>query len=183
MGPSSPVRLQGFVWGSSTRSLTAESPEESQSTAFDTILLADLVFNHSQHEALLNSCEQLLTTHDPAEQSTPPTVLCFYAHHRPTAELIKKDESFLDKAKQRGWIVDGLVENPDAGVRQHSILSSMSPPRAHCFCNSWHFPRIRATSQLELLSRDGLFEEQHCRRTDPSSTQRSIFAQISTSRP
>jgi nicotinamide N-methyltransferase len=76
--------------------------------AFDLVLLSDLVFNHSQHQALLNSCKDALGPEGVA--------LCFYAHHRPTPQLIHKDEGFVQLAIEQGWRCTKVVEDPSAGV-------------------------------------------------------------------
>jgi len=71
---------------------------------FDLILMSDLIFNHSQHDALLNTCEQALSfersNQDTVLPSTP-AVLVFYSHHRPN--LAHRDLNFFTKARERGW--------------------------------------------------------------------------------
>lgn len=55
------------------------------------IILSDLVFNHSQHHALLKTCRDLLT---------PATgrVYVFYTHHRP--HLAHRDLEFFKIAER-----------------------------------------------------------------------------------
>lgn len=129
--------FQGFTWGSSPSPLLeaiGSTPE--QQRKFDLVLLSDLVFNHSQHGALLDSCEALLadadrqaTTEPPRPSAvslpdcdlsppafTTPAVLCFFSHHRPTEELIKADMGILTMAKARGWRVTRVWKDEGAGV-------------------------------------------------------------------
>lgn len=109
---------QGFVWGTAVQPLLEPLTDSTRPKAFDVLLLADLVFNHSQHDALLRTCEEVIAQQgsDSAGQASEPVALCFYAHHRPTAELIRRDESFLRNAEARGWDVKLVVENQNAGV-------------------------------------------------------------------
>ncbi|TFY83927.1 hypothetical protein EWM64_g112 [Hericium alpestre] len=73
--------------------------------------MSDLVFNHSQHDALLNTCDLALASPDNAmhESDTrpPPTLLVFYTHHRP--HLAERDLDFFRKARERGWICEEIV--------------------------------------------------------------------------
>ena len=79
---------KGYVWGTSTTELRkAIEPK----TTYDVIILSDLVFNHSQHHAMLKTCHELLT---------PKTgrVYVFYTHHRP--HLAHKDVEFFTIAQR-----------------------------------------------------------------------------------
>ncbi|ORZ16261.1 putative methyltransferase-domain-containing protein [Absidia repens] len=87
--PAGVVTVQGFIWGTNTTKLKAELPEGR--TTYDVIILSDLVFNHSQHHALLKTCRELLT---------PKTgrVYVFYTHHRP--HLAHRDLEFFKIAER-----------------------------------------------------------------------------------
>lgn len=139
---ASPSRAQGFTWGSSPsplfsaiRSSEAEGAEEERK--FDLILLSDLVFNHSQHSALLDSCLSLLAPSSPSSSSpappapttlptadltspehpiATPAVLCFFSHHRPTEALIEADLGILSLAESKGWTVRRVWRDEEAGV-------------------------------------------------------------------
>lgn len=115
---------------------------------FDLILLSDLVFNHSQHAALLDSCLLALSPplaspavpslasldldedaevpqipqvdHSVASFSTP-AVLCFYSHHRPTDELIAADLGIITMAKAKGWTAKRVWKDQGAGVSPASL--------------------------------------------------------------
>ncbi|KAF5346560.1 hypothetical protein D9758_013459 [Tetrapyrgos nigripes] len=89
------VEVMGYIWGSDVKPLRDQVTE-----GFDIIILSDLIFNHSQHDALLKTCE--LAGKDGVE------VLVFYTHHRP--HLAHRDMGFFEKAKQRGWGCEMVVE-------------------------------------------------------------------------
>lgn len=94
--------------------------------------MSDLVFNHSQHDALLSTCENCLApTHSssakppgsrvsdadlailPEQPLSTPLALCFFSHHRP--HLVADDLAFLHTARQRGWTVWKVWEDREAG--------------------------------------------------------------------
>ncbi|KAL0092515.1 putative methyltransferase-domain-containing protein [Phycomyces blakesleeanus] len=83
------VVVEGYIWGTSTTKLKSHLPSEQ--TTYDVIILSDLVFNHSQHHALLRTCKELLT---------PKTgrVYVFYTHHRP--HLAHRDLQFFEIAQK-----------------------------------------------------------------------------------
>ncbi|KAF8581945.1 nicotinamide N-methyltransferase [Ramaria rubella] len=102
------VHVQGHIWGRSVNELLSVngSPQEK----FDLILMSDLIFNHSQHDALLQTTESSLAeidTSDPSPPSKTPCVLVFFTHHRP--HLAERDLLFFVKAKDRGWICEKIV--------------------------------------------------------------------------
>jgi nicotinamide N-methyltransferase len=109
--------------------------EDSASSKFDLILLSDLVFNHSQHLALLKTCLSCISPPPPASnlqtsqslalpdvdltsQSTKsiqaPAVLCFFSHHRP--KFVEADLGILSLADENGWNVEKVWEDKNAGV-------------------------------------------------------------------
>ncbi|KAN0078322.1 putative methyltransferase domain containing protein [Tylopilus felleus] len=102
------VITQGYVWGKPVDTLITALPQDNETwRKFDLIILSDLIFNHSQHDALLSSCELCLTPrsdgcdHTTSPLKPPPCVLVFYTHHRP--HLADRDLEFFTLARQRGW--------------------------------------------------------------------------------
>ncbi|KAG2018773.1 hypothetical protein CC2G_008164 [Coprinopsis cinerea AmutBmut pab1-1] len=90
------VSSKGYIWGQPTSGLLdCEQPK------FDLVILSDLIFNHSQHDALLSTCESVI-------RSDASQVLVFYSHHRP--HLAHRDMLFFEKAKERQWEVEKVVE-------------------------------------------------------------------------
>lgn len=91
------VIVQGYVWGTPVEPLLETvSPEK-----FGLIILSDLVFNHSQHDALLRTCELTLDDRDTGSETEKAAVLVFYTHHRP--HLASRDMEFFEKATVSGW--------------------------------------------------------------------------------
>ncbi|KAI8062492.1 putative methyltransferase-domain-containing protein [Gongronella butleri] len=79
--------VKGYIWGTPVEPLRLLLPPGR--TTYDVIILSDLVFNHSQHHAMLKTCRELLT---------PKTgrVYVFYTHHRP--HLADRDLDFFTVA-------------------------------------------------------------------------------------
>ncbi|GAB1526176.1 Protein N-terminal and lysine N-methyltransferase efm7 [Rhizoctonia solani] len=137
------VKAQGYVWGTNPEKLfqcldRTNSAGDSlvdartvEKNAFDVIILSDLIFNHSQHSALLDTCESALRparrleevaqdemksadpkklSHEPerAMDISTPCVLVFFSHHRP--QYISRDLDFFTRAKERGWICEQVVQ-------------------------------------------------------------------------
>ncbi|KAG8760422.1 nicotinamide n-methyltransferase [Serendipita sp. 396] len=99
------TKVQGYIWGTDTVDLMEDGP-------FDLVIMSDLVFNHSQHDALLRTCAQVLRpTSLQAKDNLlqTPCVLVFFTHHRPW--LAEKDTEFLEKAKGNGWECERIMEN------------------------------------------------------------------------
>ena len=133
------VFLQGHIWGQkipeilSTLSSGCSGEEEGIGRGkFDLIILSDLIFNHSQHDALLKTCAECLSpspsslspssstatitssssslrsSHPSASApDVEPTVLVFYTHHRP--HLASRDMEFFEKARGEGWRCEEFV--------------------------------------------------------------------------
>ncbi|KAF5350050.1 hypothetical protein D9756_009196 [Leucocoprinus leucothites] len=93
------IRAEGYIWGQNTQPLLELLPPGS--AGFDIIILSDLIFNHSQHDALLDTCERSISSHPSA------CILVFYTHHRP--HLAHRDMEFFEKARSRGWSTDEIV--------------------------------------------------------------------------
>lgn len=104
------AQVLGFIWGQDPQRLLHAVP-----TGYDLIILSDVIFNHSQHDALLKTCEETIAKRitDPkcALESQGvgylPCVLVFYTHHRP--HLASRDMDFFLKADERGWTCEKIV--------------------------------------------------------------------------
>lgn len=83
---------------------------------FDIVIMADLLFNRSQHEQLLASCCQCLGSWDTSE------VWVSFSHHDP--EKANLDMKFFDLAKDRGL--------------QCEHMRTVSRIRCAQECSSWH---------------------------------------------
>ncbi|KAH8555391.1 putative methyltransferase-domain-containing protein [Umbelopsis sp. PMI_123] len=95
------VSVKGYVWGTKVSSLQEELSNEE--TKYDVIILSDLIFNHSQHHAMLRTCRELI-------KPKTGVVLVFYTHHRP--HLAHRDVQFFEIA-QRPFNPNGDPENWD----------------------------------------------------------------------
>lgn len=95
VGPAldGPLITKGYVWGSNIEALGG---------VYDLLLLSDLVFNHSQHRALVSTVNQLLAT-DPNA-----SILVFFTHHRP--QFADADMGFLSTLCETGWEYERVVE-------------------------------------------------------------------------
>eukprot|EP00124_Ichthyophonus_hoferi_P003118 Ihof_evm4s252 gene=Ihof_evmTU4s252 len=82
------VDVKGHLWGSDPSELLALI---GTGVKYDVILLADLIFNHNQHVAMLTSCDQLLRNDDQGE------MYVFFTHHRP--QYAAKDMNFFTLAQ------------------------------------------------------------------------------------
>lgn len=67
------------------------------------------VFNHSQHTALLDTCNA--TTH------AASSLLVFYTHHRP--HLAEADVAFFAMARERGWQSEVITEEYTGPMFEH----------------------------------------------------------------
>jgi len=81
--------------------LVAHLPEDRRQCGFDTLILADLLFNHSEHEKLVKTLQQTMN-------HTNSCALVFFTPYRPW--LLKKDLSFFEKAEEGGFQIEKIVE-------------------------------------------------------------------------
>jgi len=94
------VSAEGFLWGASPDRLIEQLGDEA--AGFDVVILADLLFNHSEHGKLVSSVQQTLK---PLPDSR---ALVFFTPYRPW--LLEKDLAFFDLAKASGFVVTKLLE-------------------------------------------------------------------------
>ncbi|KAF3931939.1 hypothetical protein ABW20_dc0101268 [Dactylellina cionopaga] len=82
------IECVGYIWGSDPEPLLAVAPN-----GFDLLILSDLIFNHSQHEALLKSLAYTLAKPD-------GVALVFFTPHRPW--LYEADLNFFKITRETG---------------------------------------------------------------------------------
>ncbi|KAK6526269.1 nicotinamide n-methyltransferase [Orbilia ellipsospora] len=82
------VECAGYIWGHNAQNLLTICPQ-----GFDLLILSDLIFNHSQHEALLKSVQSTLAKPD-------GVALVFFTPHRPW--LYEADLNFFKIARESG---------------------------------------------------------------------------------
>jgi nicotinamide N-methyltransferase len=102
------VEVEGFVWGRKCDGIlehlkgdNVQQEEEDDDLKFDTLLLSDLIFNHSQHIPLIHSMMHLIRPHT-------GRALVFHSHHLP--QWRRRDLHFFRLAKNRGFSVTKVLE-------------------------------------------------------------------------
>lgn len=96
------IAAEGYLWGASTEKLTTHLPQEERDEGFDLLILADLLFNHSEHSKLVSTVQQCLKKDDGAQ------ALVFFTPYRPW--LLDKDLAFFDVAQKAGFRVEKVFE-------------------------------------------------------------------------
>lgn len=96
------IHAEGYLWGASTTKLIQHLPSPEQTAGFDILILADLLFNHSEHSKLISTVQQCL------KRSPESQALLFFTPYRPW--LLDKDLAFFDLAKEAGIRVDKILE-------------------------------------------------------------------------
>ena len=85
---------QGYLWGASL--------SINMSASFDLLILADVVFNHTEHAKLVSSIHLML------RRTSTSRVLVFFTPYRPW--LLEKDLEFFKSAKEGGFVVEKVLE-------------------------------------------------------------------------
>ena len=98
--PASTVVAEGYLWGSPAKKILAHLPLPSQ--GFDVLLLADLLFNHSCHDALVLTILQTLS------RTSDARALVFFTPYRPW--LLEKDMEFFHVCRDKALEVEKVVE-------------------------------------------------------------------------
>ncbi|KAA6407606.1 MAG: hypothetical protein FRX48_08444 [Lasallia pustulata] len=103
------VSVMGFLWGADPAALLDclvgagdASPAPASQAGFDLLILADLVFNYSEHGALLATLKATLRRGEAAR------ALVFFTPHRPW--LMERDLGFLERCRGEGLLVRGVGE-------------------------------------------------------------------------
>ena len=94
------IAAEGYLWGADTQPLLKYLPEPAR--GFDTLILADLLFNHHCHEALVSTILHTLAHKEVAR------ALVFFTPYRPW--LLEKDLAFFTLCGQKGLVVEKVLE-------------------------------------------------------------------------
>lgn len=94
------IVAEGYLWGASIDDLTKYLPEDQES--FDVLILADLLFNHSEHAKLIRTVQLTL------KRSPGAKAYVFFTPYRPW--LLENDLAFFDLAKEAGFVVEKTFE-------------------------------------------------------------------------
>ena len=92
---------KGFLWGDEPNGVTACLSEGAD--GFDLLILADVLFNHSEHGKLVKTISETLA------RKTRSVALVFFTPYRP--KLLDKDLHFFDLAKEHGFEVKKVLEH------------------------------------------------------------------------
>lgn len=95
------IEAKGYLWGAETDKIVSGLP--SGEDKFDILILADLLFNHSEHRKLVASVQQML------KRSPEAKALVFFTPYRPW--LLPNDLAFFDLIKEAGFEVDKFFEH------------------------------------------------------------------------
>ena len=98
------VAVRGYLWGDRdvTALFDALPRHENGEEGFDVLLLADLNFNHSCHEALAETICMTL------KKSVEARALVFFTPYRPW--LLEKDLGLFDVCREKGLVVNKMLE-------------------------------------------------------------------------
>ncbi|TAQ89437.1 hypothetical protein B7494_g2202 [Chlorociboria aeruginascens] len=95
------IVARGYCWGDDVEELLAHLPS-SEEQGFDVLVLADLLFNHSEHVKLVATVEKTLSRKPGA------TALVFFTPYRPW--LYEKDMAFFELVREKGFVVEKVLE-------------------------------------------------------------------------
>ncbi|KAL7270827.1 Protein N-terminal and lysine N-methyltransferase efm7 [Rhizina undulata] len=95
--PASKITTTGYLWGRDPAPLL-----EGIENGFDTLILSDLLFNHSEHEKLVDTVSSTL------RKSASSRAVVFFTPHRPW--LYEKDLVFFKIVEERGFVVEKVLE-------------------------------------------------------------------------
>lgn len=94
------VVAQGYLWGAPIKDVIQHLPNDDET--FDVLILADLLFNHSEHAKLIKSVQLTL------KKSPDAKAYVFFTPYRPW--LLQKDLAFFDLAREAGFTVEKTFE-------------------------------------------------------------------------
>ncbi|KAK0659539.1 Protein N-methyltransferase nnt1 [Lasiodiplodia hormozganensis] len=97
------LRVEGYLWGADPAPLLAHLPEGEREKGFDVLILADLLFNHSEHGKLVQSVKRTM------KRDKGAVAYVFFTPYRPW--LLEKDLAFFDLAASEGLRVRKLGED------------------------------------------------------------------------
>ncbi|KAK0640969.1 hypothetical protein B0T16DRAFT_205136 [Cercophora newfieldiana] len=97
------VIADGYVWGAPAERVLSHIQQEGQPPQkFDVVILADLLFRHSEHDHLLDSIEATMKVDEGS------VAFVVFTSYRPW--LQHKDLKFFELARERGFVVEKVLE-------------------------------------------------------------------------
>lgn len=112
----SEIVAEGYLWGADPESLLKNLSEDNTASesssrgGFDMLILADLLFNHSEHKKLLTTISSTLkkSSFQTQEAEAEAKALVFFTPYRPW--LFEKDMAFFDLCRGEGYVVEKILE-------------------------------------------------------------------------
>lgn len=95
------IEAEGFLWGADPSPLLTH--EHGTRDGFDLLILADILFNHSEHDKLLSTLQATM------KRANEARALVFFTPYRPW--LLQRDLGFFDAAEKAGMRVNKLFEH------------------------------------------------------------------------
>lgn len=94
------VIAEGYLWGADPQPLLKHI--SAPALSFDTLILADVLFNHSCHHALVTTILKTLA------KVAEARALVFFTPYRPW--LLQEDLAFFNLCREKGLIVQKILE-------------------------------------------------------------------------
>ncbi|TVY25018.1 Protein N-terminal and lysine N-methyltransferase [Lachnellula hyalina] len=94
------IVAEGYCWGADPAPLLSHLPPSAG--GFDILILADLLFNHSEHAKLVSTITSTLARREDSK------ALVFFTPYRPW--LYEKDMAFFDLVREAGFAVEKVLE-------------------------------------------------------------------------
>ena len=120
------LKIEGYLWGTDPTSLTAHL---SENELFDVIIMADLIFNHTQHEQLVKTVVMLLSKREASR------VLVTFTHHNPTK--FEKDLEFFKIAQANGLLVEKGEESMHEAMFKDDVGDLKMRQTVHFYNLKW----------------------------------------------
>jgi len=99
VGKRDHIVAEGYIWGADPSQLLTHIEDNNK---FDILILADLLFNHSEHGKLILTIQQTLS------RSPDAAAYVFFTPYRPW--LFDKDMAFFELVKEAGFGVQKILE-------------------------------------------------------------------------
>ncbi|KAG7286623.1 hypothetical protein NEMBOFW57_008934 [Staphylotrichum longicolle] len=96
------IVVEGYVWGADPSKVLSYLPEEKGEGGFDVLILADLLFRHTEHGNMLKTVRATL------KKAAGSRAWVVFTSYRPW--LQHKDLKFFDLAREEGFVVEKVLE-------------------------------------------------------------------------
>ncbi|KAJ1324807.1 EEF1A N-terminal glycine/lysine methyltransferase [Microdochium nivale] len=108
------IDVDGLVWGANPEHLLQRLRPGGHGDKFDVLVLADLLFRHTEHTNIVKSVE------DTMSRRPGSTAYVVFSSYRPW--LQQRDFGFFDVARERGFVVEKFLE-----VKMDKVLFEEDP--------------------------------------------------------